>query len=215
MLVGLSVGVGPGEVSAAYRFLASDGHRHWAGFDPTGPTDLFSRLDVQMLDLDYSLNKQFGSGWDVRLNVGAKLGSVFFDTFADSPMFSDHVSNFFFGAGPHAALALTRGLGNTGIALFGRADFATLVGQVRQNFSEAVFDVNGNALGFGATTQRLTRGVPVLSVQLGFSASPFTGRWGNWQAGYQFEQWWTVGQVGASTGDLILHGFFARYTVNY
>src|SRR6516225_248771 len=91
------------------------------------------------------------SGWVVRLNVGAKLGSVFFDTFADSPMFSDHVSNFFFGAGPHAALALTRELGNTDIALFGRADFATLVGQVQQNFSEAVFDANGNALGFGAT----------------------------------------------------------------
>jgi len=207
--------LGPGEFSATYRFLASSGDRWFPGFDPTGPSDLFTRLDVQTVDLDYSLKRQFGARWEAQLDVGAKLGSVFFDSFADGPMLSDHASNFFFGAGPHAALGLTRCLGDTGVSLFGRVDGGVLVGQVRQQFSETVFDANGNALAFGYTSQSSTRGIPVLQVKLGFSAAPFAGRWGRWQAGYQFEQWWSLAQVGQSSGNLILHGFFARYSFTY
>ncbi|MFL5342996.1 MAG: hypothetical protein ACJ8F7_22925 [Gemmataceae bacterium] len=211
----ISYALGPGDLSATYRFFVSDGRQTLVGFDPVGPADLVTRLSLNTVDLDYSLRRQLGARWTARLDIGAKLGSAYFDTFADSPQFSDHISNSFFGAGPHAALALTRTLSDSNLALFGRVDFGTLFGDVHQHFAEAAYDLNGNFLASGHTDQHVTRGIPVLQVQLGLGGAPWGGRWGRWQAGYEFEQWWGLGQVGQSTGDLTLHGFFARYTFKY
>ena len=206
---------GPGVFSATYRLLASEGRDVLTGFDPAGDAFLRSRLDMNTVDLDYgSRGIPLGPLWLVRWQAGAKLASVFFDSRADGPTLERHISNSFFGAGPHAAFSLTRTLGNSGLALYGRFDGGVVFGEVRQKFSETVW-AGDTPIAYGKTSQAINRGIPMLNAQIGLSASPFSGRFGRWQAGYQFEQWWTIGNVGASTGDLILHGIFARWTYIY
>src|SRR5262249_48021670 len=133
---------------------------------------------------------------------------------AEGPLLERHVTNYFFGAGPHAAVSVTRTLGDSRLALFGKVDGGIVFGESRQQFSETVFDGN-TPVAFAYAAQSASRGVPILNVQLGLSGAPCAGRWGRWQAGYQFEQWWSIGDVGASRADIILHGIFARWTYVY
>jgi hypothetical protein len=205
-----------GELGVTYRWLASEGDGHLSGFDPTGDVPWRSRLDMHHLDLDYSsLDLAVYPRWLVRWDFGARLASIFFDTQASGPFYDRHISNYFFGAGPHAGLRLTRVLGDSGVAVMSRVDAGAVIGRVHQQFADTVFDGMGNGIGFGYTSQAATQGIPVLVVELGLGAAPGNSAWGQWQVGYQFEQWWGVGNVGASRADLINQGMYARWVFCY
>ena len=60
-----------------------------------------------------------------------------------------------------------------------------------------------------------SNGAAVVNAAIGLAWRPDPGGRLRAVLGYQFEQWWGLAQVGQSTGNLILHGFFARYSFTY
>ncbi len=219
-----------GELGVAYRLLASEGHGASAGLDPAGIAALHSRLDVQVIDLNYYMAHDVGNWssllaqldhthgylprWGMNLDAGVRLASVFFDSRAVGPTIDRHISNYIFGAGPRFGMTLTRLLGDSVFALYGRLDTAAVFGGVQQRFSELA-SPGGVPTAFGYTAQRSSQGVPTLTAHVGISTANPLARFGQWQVGYQFEQWWMLGDVGASTASLLVQGLFVRWTVNY
>src|SRR5262249_17360696 len=147
---------GFGGISLAYRFLVTDGVTQ--SFGPDAPTTLSSRLDLNLVDLDYtsweiSLWPQCEMNW----RFGIRYADVFFDAQAVEPfglaaagsrIFERGMSNSFVGVGPHVGLELARHLEGTGLSFVGGVDFATLLGRIRQgNFeTSTIVAPNGQLL---------------------------------------------------------------------
>src|SRR5262245_21683003 len=70
---------GVGELAASYRLLATEGSGSIPGFDAAGDGALKSRLDAQVLILDYS-SREFSLWpfWDMKAHVGVCFPSIFF-----------------------------------------------------------------------------------------------------------------------------------------
>ena len=60
--------------------------------------------------------------WSMRWEVGGRLATIYHDSQGVWSMLGQKTSNFFIGAGPQAALDLTREIPDTGFALFSRLD---------------------------------------------------------------------------------------------
>jgi hypothetical protein len=192
-------GPGYGEVAFSYRLLATDGTDALAD----GAATLRSRLNLQTFSFDY-LRHDCPLGDDTTLDweVGARIQVVFFDTQARSAEAFAQARNYFFGIGPHAGAGVTKTLPN-GVSLFGRFDAALLVGyNTAQDFvlTTPAFTGSGN--------QQQTELSPSYTVQAGAGWSPDGQPNLRWRGGYQFEQWYNLGRVNASRGDLTAHGLF-------
>ena len=205
-----------GSILLTYRNLSSEGREVVSNFDFAGDGVVYSRLDINTVGLAYSTwEYPLGALWAMRWEMGAKLSSIYFDSFGQGSVIGQHVSDHFVGAGPAVALDLTRELPGTGLALYSRAEFAELLGTVTQRYSETVGDPR-QPDGFGGISQHGSQGVPVLALQTGFSwlARP-DGRY-RLTAGYSFEHYWAVGKVGPTThGDVMAQGLFLRAEFNY
>lgn len=193
-----------GELAFRYRFLAGDGRQSVAEFDSRG--DLRSRLNLQTFDVDYRrtglpLGASAVLGWE----AGVRLQVVFFDTQLQSPALFEQARNYFFGAGPHAGFSIIQSLPYR-LGLFGRFDGALIGGyNTTQNF---VATVSGLDLLSGTLAQEQVDLSPMFGVQAGFTWSPDALPECRLRGGYQFEQWYNLGLVGASRGDLSVHGVF-------
>src|SRR5262249_1814538 len=203
---------GCGGFAVSYPYLVSDGFDRVRGAaSGFGVLDLLGRLDINVVDLSY-VSPAFplaGRGvfnWE----IGARLGSIFFDNQlllpVNQPQILDlHVSNHFFGAGPQAAVGLSQPLGSDRLALFGRVDGSILIGTVTQRYRiNREFFIHE----FGETDQHGTQAVPTLAVQAGFCWSPFLSGRVQLLAGYQWEQFWNVGDVNGSQADVWAQGAF-------
>lgn len=215
-----------GELLVSYRFLVTEGcargFRDFVGLHARAT--LHSRLDLNVIDLDYAHREpSLGPDWDMKWKIGVRLANVFFDSRSQvrysSPAIPDEfiegarTSNYFFGAGPHVGLDLSRRLGATGLALYGRAEAALVVGRINQSF-ENTFAFDGFALG-GAVSAHQTQAVPVLNVQAGLAWVPPIGEGVRFALGYQYEHWWYLGQVGNSRAELWDQGVFLRGEYKY
>jgi hypothetical protein len=199
-----------GELSARYRFLNSEGDTTGPSF--FGPADFRSRLALNQFDFDYaSAHVSPGPFWDLKYRVGARLETVFFDSAAHlGDVASQSASDYFVGAGPHFGIDAERRFGLVdGLAAFGRADGAVLVGQVRQRFHENVGAFAGNF------TQQGTQSVPVLTLEAGLSYTPPRMEFIHFTTGYEFEQLWGLGRLHNSRGDLTDQGVFLRGEFDY
>jgi hypothetical protein len=204
-----------GAILLSYRNLASDGRDFFHNFDFAGDGVVVSRLDINTVGLTYSTSEHpLGALWSMRWELGAKLSSIYFDSQGQGQVIGQHVSNYFIGAGPSVALDLTRELPSTGLALYSRAEFADLLGQVTQRFSETVGDpVQPD--GFGSFDQSGSQAVPMLAVQAGLSwLSHPDGRY-RLTAGYSYEHYWMAGKLGSNHGDVMGQGLFLRGEFNY
>lgn len=206
-----------GAFEATYRFLVSEGQAWYLGFDLDGADGLLqSRLDVQTFDFDYATRHiSMGENWDIRWKVGLRLAVVYFDSQAFGKFIEQRTSNHFDGVGPHFGLELNRRLGIEGLGLVARVEGATPVGTVSQNFSESVVLFDSSVIS-GNTHLSKTQGVPTLNVQLGLTYRPTT----LWRApafsmGYEFEQWWYLGHIGANNAELTTNGIFFRGEWNF
>jgi hypothetical protein len=206
---------GCGGVAFTYRNMATDGHEVVDGLDPLGESSLFSRLDINEVGVHYTTSEfPLGALWGLRWEVGARLASIYFDSQSSGLLLGQRTSNHFVGAGPQVALDATRELPGTGFALFGRADFADMLGRIQQRFAERVGDPAA-PVGVGTAGQDGNQAVPYFGLQLGASwLSHPSGRY-RITAGYQFDQWWNVGKVGDSRGDVQSHGLFLRSELNF
>jgi hypothetical protein len=206
---------GLGAVLLSYRNVASEGTEVVPGYDILGDGLLRSRLDMNFVDLDYSTRElPLGALWGLRWELGARIATIYFDTQAQGLVLGRRASSFFVGAGPQVALDLTRELPGTGLALFARADGAAHLGRITQRFAESVGDP-GAPLLFGGTTRRGSQAVPHLALQAGLSwLSHPDGRY-RITVGYQWEQFWAVGTLDESRGDVGLQGLFLRSEFNF
>jgi hypothetical protein len=204
-----------GAILVTYRNLASEGRDLFRNFDLAGDGFVRSRLDMNTVGLAYSSHENpLGALWTMRWELGAKLSSIYFDSDGQGMIIGQHDSDHFLGAGPSIALDMTRELPPSGLAVYGRAEFAELLGQVTQRYSETVGDPTAPD-GFGYFEQHMSQGVPALGLQLGLSwLSRPTGRY-RLTAGYSFEHYWGVGKVGDTHGDVMAQGLFLRTEFNY
>lgn len=209
--VGYNFGDDFGSLSAAYRFLVSQGNGTVT--DARGTFDVRSRLSLDQFDFDYTSGRFSPAPFlDLKYRIGARLADVYFDDRADDGVLLQKASNNFLGAGPHFGLDADRRIGLVpGLALFGRADGAILIGEIQQRFSEGL---DGTTF-FGDDERRRTETVPTLTFQAGLSYTPPRMDFIHFTAGYQFEQWWNIGQLGASRGELTDQGFFLRGELDY
>jgi hypothetical protein len=204
-----------GAVLLSYRNLASEGRDGLADFDALGDGVLRSRLDLNTVGLVYSTAEHpLGALWSIRWELGAKLSSIYFDSQADGLLVGLRSSNHFLGAGPTVALDVTRELPPTGLALYTRVEGTDLIGHVTQRFAERLGDP-AQPDAFGSSERGGSQAVPVLGIEAGLSwLSQPAGRY-RLTAGYQFEQYWSVGKLGDSSGDVRAQGLFLRAEINY
>jgi hypothetical protein len=214
---------GFGAVALDYRFLATDGSQFVAG--PDGPAKLKSRLGLDVADLDYlSWEMSLWPHWGMKWWFGLRLANIYFDSreneaFAEatagSGILTSYTSNHFIGGGPHYGLELTRYWDGTGLSLVARADGATLLGRLQQNFEEVVTSPGG--LLFGAVRRSESQDVPTLNFFVGVNWQP--PRYPRWSfaAGYEYEYWWNVGRNSNTTsrGELSDQGILLRAAFNY
>ena len=209
---------GYGEFQASYRSLVTEGGHNIADFDPLGDGFLKSRLNVNVVDLDYYTQEiplvttLPGQSWDAKFFVGARLAGAFFDSRAAGFILEQRTANNFFGAGPQVGMEIYRYFSSApGLALYGRIVPSVVIGRIHQSFEETIFDEDGFPLLGGSTRVSGSRAVPILEVQAGLAWTPIhTARWLRFTGGYHFEQWWDVGTVGNSSADMTMQGFFIR-----
>jgi hypothetical protein len=202
-----------GQFTIGYRFLGSNGTAQLN--DGLGST-VKTRLNVNVLDFDYSTARYaWVPRWDMKWWIGVRYATNFFDNHQTNDFQDFHDSNYFNGAGPHAAVEVQRHLGPLpAFAVFAKVDAAVLIGPLRQRFSGTVPDAEGN-ISMGETDERRTQSVPTLNVRAGISYSPPRWETLRFSAGYQFEQWWFLGTLGDSRAELSSHGGFFRAELDF
>ncbi len=214
--VGYRLDNGAGAFTAAFRSLVSQGSSTLPNYDPLGDGFVHSRLNANIVDLDYSVTPfEVAPFWILSWSVGARIATAYYDSRVTGLAVQQQVSNNYVSGGPHVGIEIARQLEvMPGLALFGRLEGAVLFGEIGHNFGETQTLPDGAVVG-GAT--RLERGqtVPVLSFLTGVSyAPPVQGRWLRFSFGYQFEQWWSLGNLNSSHGDLTFQGLFFRGEFN-
>ena len=221
-ILGYRFAQGFGEFTATYRSLVTEGSRNIADFDPLGDGFFKSRLNLNVIDLDYGsqeiplVTDAPGQLWDLKFDIGARIAGVYFDSTASGFALRQQTSNNFFGAGPHVALEFYRYLKDfEGLALYGKVDTAVVIGRIHQNFRES-FTLDGITGVSGATSEHGTQAVPVLGIEAGLSwTPPHSWRWLRFTGGYTFQQWWDVGTIPGSSADLTFQGLFLRTELHF
>jgi hypothetical protein len=142
----------------------------------------------------------------MKWKVGVRIADVFFDSLAEGLFIEQRTTNTFVGAGPHVALDFWRSLPVPGLALYGKIEGAAAIGEIHQSFEEKFILEDGTLVGSAATAHR-AEAVPVLTVQAGLSWTPCRNfHWSRFTFGYEFERWWSLGELGDSRAELTTQG---------
>jgi hypothetical protein len=208
--VGYRLGEATGELLLSYRFLATNGSTSTPAFDPAGNAgQLRSRLAINVIDFDYASREPALRPWvEMKWRVGVRRANLYFDSEEASPLLQQHETNYFFGAGPHAALELWRPLVDRQFALFLKVDAAEVFGKVQQGFEETL---PGAGSGFTRATQLMP--TTMLNVQAGIGWTPTDNV--RLSVGYTYEHWWDAAYTAGSTGDVWTQGVFFRCEWKY
>lgn len=201
----------------SYRGFATSGQQDATSLDGT-PYALRSRLDVNQIALDYGTTPySYAPRWFASGRIGMAAADTFFDNRAVSSAQTLYASNNFLGAGPHARLDLWREFNLVpGLSVFAQLDLTVLVGQIQQQYQETNLVTGGSSV-TGADLLRHTQSVPVFTVRSGLAYAPSNlSRW-RFMLGYEYEEWWFVGQVDGlnSRGQFTTNGVFLRALVSF
>jgi hypothetical protein len=224
-LLGYRLPSGFGEVAVVYRGLGTRGSKGFEGAD--GPAALNSRLDFNIIDLDYS-SREFSlwPKWDMKWTVGARTQFIFFDSRLDQPFGPSAAGGTlpmrqtlqFTGAGPHLGLELARRLAMPGVSVVFRGDLASVFGRLHQGFFTPPATPGPGGLppeGEFRVANNMTQGI--VYTQLGVSWQPPSYPDLRLFLGYQYEYWWNVGtsfEVG-SRGDFWDQGFALQAALRF
>ncbi|HEX4132609.1 MAG TPA: hypothetical protein VHZ24_21430 [Pirellulales bacterium] len=227
---------GLGEFRASYRYIGSIGSGTVLGATPADAERLRTRLSINVVDFDYCFS-EFNPGdlpvilpvfevpgWlgmrrppkiyqrnplVMRLRVGARTATMFFDSEATGTTISERMMNNFVGVGMHLGLEVTKAMPWRPLSMYGRADFSGVLGDTSQSFQRIVAGGPAAAAHVGG----IPNGVPMFAVEAGLSYVPprFNQRFRGTIA-YQYEQWWNFAdrtdEFGAAT--LQLSGVVVR-----
>jgi Legionella pneumophila major outer membrane protein precursor len=226
--VGYRLSSGFGEFLVGYRFFSTDGSAVLPS--PDGTAAVRSRLDLNMVDMDYASREFFTDQWPyvhMKWRFGLRWADAYFDTqalesftaaAAGTGVFERGASNNFWGLGPHLGLELDRPFCGTGLDLVGWADGATLLGRLRQNFFEEATTLGSNGLPpYGNTRESVSQDVPIINLFIGLSWRPPNYPYFRAYAGYAYEYWWNVGRNSntLSRGELSDQGVLLRAGFTY
>jgi hypothetical protein len=212
-----------GLLSAGYRFFNSQGN---ALIDYGGtPSAVRTRLDLNTIDLDYGTAPYFfWRRWEWRWWVGLRLADVYFDSQVQSPGTYQQASNSSRGAGPHARFSLNRYFDSVpGLSLGGRLDGACLFQRNEQKFRQTLTNPDGS-LTSELGEQNGHETVPTILVEAGLGYVPPRLPNLRLRAGYIYEEWWFVGQLGTysnfgmlspSRGQFTTQGLFVRAWIDF
>ena len=92
-----------GAILLTYRNLSSEGRVYVPNFDFAGDGIVESRLDINTVGLAYSTEEHPLGALDHALGNGAKLSSIYFDSYGQGQVIGQRDSDHFFGAGPMVA----------------------------------------------------------------------------------------------------------------
>jgi hypothetical protein len=225
--VGYRLPAGFGEITLAYRFMASEGTNRIVG--PDGPAVLKSRLDLNMADLDWASREitpwKF---WDMKVRFGVRYFYTYFDSqayesFAEAAagtgVFNSRTTNSYVGIGPHTALELGRRLG-WGLAAVSQLDASIAPGRVRHGFFAS--STTPGPDGKPQTSELFvasSQDVPTMHVHAGLSWQPPAYPNVYLFAGYEFEYWWNVGRLSNTFplqfGEFFDQGYVLRVAINF
>lgn len=208
--LGYRLAEGQGELSVSYRYLWTDGDSGNSGS---------SRLQQQILDLDYSLSDLFPNDLclvprQFRLTGGVRVAAVDYKTTASGGTIqSQSALNTLYGAGPRFALESLYPLACSRWTLFGKMDTAAIIGTDRQSFGQTTTGPGGTSAS-ASTTSTITS--PVFGLRGGVNWLPEWGA-GNvkMSAGYQWERWYYLGTNTSSYNELTIQGPFLRGEVAF
>jgi Legionella pneumophila major outer membrane protein precursor len=224
--VGYRLPSGFGDVYLSYRFFVTQGSEGVAG--PDGPADLRSRLDLNVIDLDYASREiTILPGWLMRWSLGVRYMNMYFDSqeiepFAEaaagSGIFADGESNSYWGIGPDWGLELAKRLGDTGLSIDSRVNGAILLGRIVQSyFADSTTPAGGGSFLGGQDRFSSSQAVPMFDAQLGLSwkkdpCAPLT-----FFVGYDYEHWWNVGRESSigTYGHMFDQGVILRVEYNF
>jgi len=211
LVLGYRLDQGLGEISIAFRSVSTSGTDFLPNFDLDGSDGtLKTRLDMNIVDIDYGSEEySLGPNWGLKWTAGVRIADVFFDSHAYGYYLDEQTSNEFVGAGPRLGLSVTRNIGSPEFAVYAHVDGSALVGDIKQTFQESVALTSG--VYGGTNTAHQDQFVPVLNAELGLCWAPrFSHHALRFSGGYQFEQWWYVGQENGNHADVLLQGVFLR-----
>jgi Legionella pneumophila major outer membrane protein precursor len=219
--IGYRLPSGFGGFALAYRFFGTDGSETLLG--PDGPASLRSRLDVNVVDLDYqSWEMSLWPNWEMKWWFGLRQGNVYFDSqerepfaaaAAGSGIVATRTTNHHLGWGPHYGLELDRHWNESGLSFVTWADGATLLGRTVQRYQEVSAIVGPNGLPLvGETKESNPQTVPVLSFFAGMAWQPPQWHSFRFSVGYEYEYWWNVGRISTarSRGEMSDQGVLLR-----
>jgi hypothetical protein len=204
-----------GEFIFRYRFLVDEGTGTAISTTDGEQFAIRSRLDLNQFDFDYAAARYSPYPFlDLKWRIGARLATVFFDTRIQNDFQEQQSSNYFVGAGPHAAVEIERHFPVVpGLSAFVGLDGAVVIGQVKQRFHQTFFLADGDFR--GDLQQQKTQSVPVLTVRAGVAYTPPRLEYLHFSTGYQFERWWNLGKFNGSSGELTDQGVFLRAEIDY
>lgn len=198
--VGYRLPEGQGAFLLGYRYLGSEGDT------TSGGVAVRSRLNTSTFDFLYQTERirPYGN-WFFHARIGARILSAFYDTQNVDGALTQSASNNFFGGGIVGAFDLEYAFDSIpGLALYGNAEGAVVLGEVEQNF-------HGYLGGFSEhATQRGTQAAQMMTFQAGVSYVPASLPNLRLRAGYQYEQWFNLGKLQNSNLELSGHGLFLR-----
>jgi len=222
-----------GEITLTYQLIDGQGTTGLASLAGTGPASLRSRLNVNVADLEWWGSEiSLGQLWDMKWHAGVRFASIYSDTQANNAMVTEGVSNLFNGAGPCGGLDLWRALPLPGLALYSRFFGAYVVSPLHHTYQLGLRGVYAvNHAGSGGPPQpgdlQSPLGTPlILDAEVGLGYTPPWARWVRFSGGYQFQGWFTLGNMGASSENstghalpadvqFLSHTFFVRAEIHY
>jgi hypothetical protein len=166
----------------------------------------------------------------MRWRVGGRLAYLYYDVLQTqgagiavpgSGILQTRATDMFSGFGPHVTLELTRRLWHPDWSLFGKFDFASIFGRIKQDTKEIALDPASGGAAFGESPLSSSQTTPYITGLFGVNWRP--SEWPNvdFSAGYQIEEWWNVGRLSLtqgfdrSRGNLTMNGFVVRFQFNY
>jgi hypothetical protein len=222
--VGYRLASGFGAFALSYRYLATQ--RVEMGPGPDGVATLKSRLDVNVVDMDYlSRELSLWPHWEMQWRFGLRLANLYYDANSEEPLaealagsgiVTERNTDRFVGFGTHWALELERHLPQPGLSLVGKIDGWISLGRIRQGFFEEIATPAGGLLA-GQNHVSSSQAVPALDTQVGLSYRPPAYPNLDVFVGYQYEYWWNVGRFSLSNsrGELRDQGITLRASFNY
>lgn len=204
------------EIRVRYQGVFSQGVQYFTNYDAWGPGAVRSRLDFNMIDVDYVsrefINWMMGPAPPRYLDFlfGLRTGNICFDSFGvGTQVIVQGMRNSFAGIGPHIGMDYSRALFGPRIGAYLLLDAAGLLGALHQDFVDVRFLDDGSIAG-GRLRSRDCIGVGTLQIEPGLRFLPLPDPRFRVSIGYTWQRWWFLGNSLPSDADLTFQGIMFR-----